>query len=75
MSDHTLLTNPSRSNGAVPTPIDIVHVVQSLALTDDAVAARAYEKFVARGRTHGRDVEDWTAARTELLAETRGPKR
>jgi len=75
MSDHTLLTNPSRSNGAVPTPIDIVHVVQSPPLTDDAVAARAYEKFVARGRSHGWDVEDWAAARTELLAEARGPKR
>jgi hypothetical protein len=75
MSDHTLLNNPSRSNGPLSTPAAIGHVVQSQPLTDDAVAARAYEKFVARGRTHGRDVEDWTAARTELLAETRGPKR
>ncbi|MEO8549612.1 MAG: DUF2934 domain-containing protein [Kofleriaceae bacterium] len=32
----------------------------------DAVAARAYERFIARGGEHGHDVEDWVAAEAEL---------
>lgn len=35
----------------------------------DAVAQRAYERFVARGHEHGHDFEDWCAAEQELLAE------
>ncbi len=35
----------------------------------EAVAKRAYEKFVARGCTHGHDQEDWLAAEQELVAE------
>ena len=34
----------------------------------ERIAARAYEKFVARGRTHGGDREDWVAAERELTA-------
>jgi hypothetical protein len=30
------------------------------------IARRAYERFLARGRSHGRDVEDWLAAEREL---------
>ncbi len=30
------------------------------------IALRAYERFVARGYTHGFDVEDWLAAEREL---------
>jgi len=36
--------------------------------TADAVAARAYELFLARGGEHGRDVEDWLRAERELAA-------
>jgi Protein of unknown function (DUF2934) len=36
---------------------------------DEAVARRAYEKFVARGYVHGCDQEDWTQAKNEILAE------
>jgi hypothetical protein len=32
----------------------------------DAVARRAYEIFQARGKSHGRDVDDWLAAEREL---------
>ena len=32
----------------------------------DRIAARAYERFVARGGEHGHDVEDWLAAEAEL---------
>jgi hypothetical protein len=75
MSDPTRLSNPSRSNGILPTPGPVVHLVQSQPVADDAVATRAYEKFVSRGRTHGRDEEDWSAAKTELIAEARGSRR
>lgn len=34
--------------------------------TDDQIAPRAYEIFLARGATHGQDVEDWLRAEREL---------
>lgn len=74
MSDHTLLPNPSRSNGPLPMPIAVVDLVQPETMADDAVAKRAYDKFVARGRTHGRHEEDWAIAEAELIAEAREPK-
>jgi hypothetical protein len=42
------------------------------AACDADIAKRAYEKYEARGRTHGFDREDWTAASHELIAETFG---
>lgn len=33
-----------------------------------SVAKLAYEKFVARGCTHGGDREDWMAAERQLIA-------
>jgi hypothetical protein len=39
------------------------------AVADEAIAKRAYLKFLARGCQHGKDYEDWIAAREELLAE------
>ena len=38
-------------------------------ISAEAVAGRAYEKFVARGCSHGCDREDWLAAEQELVAE------
>src|SRR5262245_43529333 len=32
----------------------------------DRVALRAYERFLARGGEHGRDVEDWLEAEREI---------
>jgi hypothetical protein len=37
-------------------------------VSPERIAARAFEKFVARGRTHGGDREDWAAAERELTA-------
>ena len=34
--------------------------------TDGDVARRAYDLFLARGRAHGHDVEDWLQAEREL---------
>ena len=43
--------------------------INAMTVSDDAIAKRAYDKFVARGCAHGFDLEDWTAAHRELLAE------
>ena len=37
--------------------------------TDDAIAARAYELYQARGGTHGADMDDWLQAERELRSE------
>ena len=42
------------------------------AACDADIAKRAYEKYEARGCTHGLDREDWEAASHELIAETFG---
>jgi ribosomal protein L7/L12 len=36
-------------------------------ITPDEIAARAYQRFLERGGEHGHDLEDWLAAREELL--------
>ncbi len=52
------LTSQTLATPATPaTPVD--------ARVED-IAARAYERFVARGGEHGRDVDDWLAAEAEL---------
>lgn len=38
--------------------------------TQEQIAARAYEIYLARGGDHGRDVEDWTQAEEELTQRT-----
>ncbi|MGE0402074.1 MAG: DUF2934 domain-containing protein [Kofleriaceae bacterium] len=43
-------------------------VTANAALDQQAVARRAYEKFLERGGQHGSDVEDWLAAEAELRA-------
>jgi hypothetical protein len=37
--------------------------------SDADIAKRAYEKYEARGRVHGFDEQDWTAASRELITE------
>lgn len=37
-----------------------------MAATLDQIAARAYQRFLARGGEHGHDVEDWLASEREL---------
>jgi hypothetical protein len=32
------------------------------------IAEAAYQRYLSRGGTHGRDVEDWTEAERELRA-------
>jgi hypothetical protein len=42
----------------------------------DAIAAHAYERFLARGCEHGHDLDDWLAAEREfrLRQATRGDR-
>jgi len=35
-------------------------------IISDQIAARAHERYLARGGAHGHDVEDWLAAEAEL---------
>ncbi len=37
-----------------------------MTITDEQIAARAFERFLARGGQHGHDVDDWLAAKAEL---------
>jgi hypothetical protein len=39
---------------------------QSATLTSPEIARRAYDLYLARGREHGHDVEDWLQAEREL---------
>ena len=75
MSDRTLDSKPSRANGPLPMPNGAMHLAPPEIVANEAIAKRAYERFVARGSAHGRDEEDWAHARAELIAEAGGPKR
>lgn len=35
-------------------------------ITNEMIAARAYERYVERGRENGHDIDDWLAAEGEL---------
>jgi hypothetical protein len=39
----------------------------------EAIAARAYELFLSRGRTHGYDLADWFAAESQLAQASARP--
>jgi Protein of unknown function (DUF2934) len=79
-------SQPSRANGktqaaaaatssASKAPKAVSAPVADRALasvSSEAIAKRAYEKYVARGGAHGSDQEDWAAAERELIAESRG---
>jgi len=58
---------PGLSNGKGATSLQQAPAVPS----DEDIARRAYEKFLARGGEHGFDRDDWDDARRDLLAEAR----
>lgn len=74
MSNPTIMSHQSRSNGVLPPSVAVAQLLKAEPVADEAIATRAYEKFVARGCAHGRDEEDWTAAKQELIAEALGPQ-
>jgi len=73
MSQHT-----SHSSSHVQHPRSYSQALQAAQLAkarsacDAAIAQRAYEKYEARGSTHGFDREDWIAASHELIVERFG---
>lgn len=72
MSQHTPQKSPppppQPSNGHTRVAEDAVTEPVALPKTR-TVAARAYEKFVARGSVHGFDRADWMAAEQDVDAE------
>lgn len=40
-------------------------------VTDEQIARRAYDLYLARDRQHGHDVEDWLQAERELRPQRR----
>ena len=59
-----LATEPSRS---VPIHIAADHRQTATSPSYDTIRVRAYELYLARGGTHGQDLEDWLAAERELM--------
>lgn len=55
-------TRTSRSEPPLNSPL----VAVDSALTHDAIANRAYQLFLADGAAHGRDLEHWLRAESEL---------
>jgi hypothetical protein len=63
-------TNPSTTTRTrtrkSPTTTPATPTISSLSLSHADIASRAYELFLANGAAHGRDVEHWLQAESEL---------
>jgi hypothetical protein len=59
-----------RPNGLLS--VAVSQRIYAESVSDEAIAKRACEKFMARGRTDGFDRQDWAEAREELIAEVFG---
>ena len=62
-------TTTATANARTSQPIEHSQVSyqQLVKVTPEEIAERAYELFMARGATHGNDVDDWLRAETELM--------
>ena len=49
------------------TELTVAPVAPKMAPSREDIARRAYEIYVARGKTDGRDLEDWIQAERELV--------
>jgi len=49
-------------------PVSRKKAVADVNVSDEAVAARAFEYYLSRGGEHGRDMDDWLAAERDLRA-------
>ncbi len=56
-------TNPTTTKTRTKAP-------RPLAVESGEIARRAYDLFIARGRAHGHDVDDWLQAERELTEAT-----
>ena len=59
-------SSPQRSGSSVISPQGTAPPPE---ITREAIAKRAYEKFLARGCQDGEDMKDWLQAERELKAE------
>jgi len=59
---------PVRSKSTPRVRKSTIATASPAAPTEVQIAARAYELYVARGGTHGADVEDWLNAERELVS-------
>ena len=55
-------------SGASPAPTGQCR--DAISVSEDVIAKRAFEKFMARGCAHGLDQEDWVLAIQELSSES-----
>jgi Protein of unknown function (DUF2934) len=62
------MAKSKKANGGTGTAADRAPTssVLSATVTDSDVARRAYDLYLARGREHGHDVDDWLQAEREL---------
>jgi len=73
MSKHTLFSSSHLPHDASSSQgPGVAQIGNARSLSQDDIAKRAYEKFEERGRKHGFDREDWTAASHELISEAFG---
>jgi hypothetical protein len=57
----------SRAKKASVTPAEVtIMTTQTIEVSEDAIAVRAYEIFLARNGTDGDPVSDWLQAESEL---------
>jgi Protein of unknown function (DUF2934) len=75
MSNHNSHSSHHHVRPEEPVATPVAQSSTKHPLSTESVAKRAYEKFVARGRTHGADREDWVAAERELSAGEVGRPR
>jgi hypothetical protein len=69
-----VLPAPATPVTPVAPPAPVVKAAKSvpavkLTPTRDDIARRAYELYLARGKSVGHDLEDWTQAERELLGK------
>jgi hypothetical protein len=72
MSHHTAHISPQVRHSSGSLSSSTGQRIDTKPASDADIAKRAYEKYEARGRADGYDMQDWTAASRELVAETFG---
>ena len=66
-SNRTMVEDADRAAAAIP---DIVRAEKD---ERDRIAARAYELYLERGGSHGRDTDDWLEAEREVGSRSDRP--
>lgn len=59
-------TQSSATRDRTPSDVRRRNLMRVAAGPQEQIARRAYELYLARGATHGRDLDDWLQAEREL---------